>query len=80
MRSTAYATFEKRLSKYLAGIANNDTKRLFMRLSRLEAELNLVFGSINKKRAAERELHMLKQRTAAKDYTTNFQRLTAGLN
>ena len=43
-----------------------------MRLSRLEAELNLVFGSVNKKRAAERELHMLKQRTAAKDYTANF--------
>ena len=72
MRGTAYATFEKRLSEYLAGIASDDTKRLFMRLSRLEAELNLVFGSVDKKRAAERELHMLKQRTAAKDYAANF--------
>ena len=80
MRGTAYATFEKRLSEYLAGTASNNTKRLFMRLSRLEAELNLVFGSVDKKRAAKRELHMLKQRTAAKDYTANFQRLTAGLN
>ena len=60
MRGTAYTTFEKRLGKYLAGTANDDTKRLFMRLSRLEAELNLVFRSVNKKRAAERELHMLK--------------------
>ena len=79
MRGTAYATFKTRLSEYLAGTASNDTKRIFMRVSKLEAELNLVFRGVDKKRAAKRELHKLKQGTATKDYTANFQRITAGL-
>ena len=79
MRGVAYATFEERLGKYLLGTADSATKKLFSSTDKFVAELNLCFGGSDKKRAAERELHKLKQSTAAKDYAANFQRLTAGL-
>jgi len=81
MRGTAYAQFEERLGAYLADPSGAplETRRLFAQLATFEAELRLVFGSVDKKRLAERELHALKQRTSAKDYAANFQRLTAGL-
>jgi hypothetical protein len=81
MRGTAYATFEARLSEYLAEPrrAAQETQRLFGVEGTLEAELKLVFGSVDKKRALERELHLLRQKTSAKDYAANFQRITAGL-
>jgi len=79
MRETAYATFEARLGEFLGGTPSTGTQRLFGRVSNLEAELRLCFGSVDKKREAERELHRLKQHTSAKDYAANFQRITAGL-
>ena len=79
IRGTAYATFKTRLSEYLARTTSDNTKRLFIRVSKLESKLNLVFRGINKKRTAKRKLYKLKQGTATKDYAANFQRVTAGL-
>jgi hypothetical protein len=81
MRGTAYAQFEDRLGAYLADPSGCaiETRRIFASTVTFENELKLVFGSIDKKRTAERELHALQQRTAAKDYAANFQRLSTGL-
>jgi hypothetical protein len=53
---------------------------LFANYDNFAAELESVFGEVDEKRSAERELRMLKQTGSAKQYAQDFRRITAKLD
>lgn len=82
MRDRAYKMFEERASTYLGDPTgcSQDIRRLFGRVTNFENELNLVFGNADEKRAADRELHRVKQTHSAQSYAAEFQRISASLD
>jgi hypothetical protein len=80
MRGTAYAWIEDRLAGYLINPDTHTDRLVFTNYSRFLTNITTVFGNVDEKRIAERELKVLKQRTSAADYSAHFQRICAHLN
>lgn len=80
MRGTAYAWIEDRLNEYLMDPTKYDERTLFTNYPYFLRQLNMIFGNIDEKRIAERELKTLRQHTSAADYSAHFQRIAAHLN
>lgn len=82
MRGPAYKTFESRLMEYISDPAGckSEIRHLFTRLRTFENELKLTYDNVDEKRAADRELHAIRQKTSVGDYAADFQRIQASLN
>jgi hypothetical protein len=83
LKGQAFEWFEPRMRDYLENDAEDResaTDELFATYDNFAKELESVFGEVDEKRSAERELRMLKQTTSAKQYATEFRRITAKLN
>jgi Retrotransposon gag protein len=83
LKGQAFEWFEPRMRDYLEKDYDNRdaaTDELFNSYENFAKELASVFGEVDEKRSAERELRMLKQTGSAKQYATEFRRITAKLN
>jgi hypothetical protein len=79
LRGTAYAWIEDRLGNYLIRGKDSPHRRLFNSINHFYDDFRMVFGDVDEKRTAERELKALKQKTSAADYSAHFQRISAHL-
>jgi Ty3 transposon capsid-like protein len=83
LKGQAFEWFEPRMRDYLENDHEDRdaaTDELFTSYDNFAKELKSVFGEVDEKRSAERELRMLKQTGSAKQYATEFRRITAKLN
>ncbi|SLM40543.1 Retroviral aspartyl protease [Lasallia pustulata] len=60
--------------------AEESTRRMFASFNRFKSEIRMVFGDIDRKHMAERELLQLRQTKSAADYMAHFMRLSAATN
>ena len=77
LRSDALNWFKPTLQDYMENEKkdhDNETNKIFVSLEKFKKQIGIVFGIINQKRTAEREICNIVQKGAAVTYAANFQR------
>ena len=83
LRSDALNWFEPTLWDYMENEKkdrDDETNKIFASLEKFKKQIKIMFGTINQKRTAEREICNIVQKGAAATYAANFQRHTAYMN
>jgi Domain of unknown function (DUF4939)/Zinc knuckle len=82
MRGNAYNWIHARVEEYMLKgkvAASAELQRLFNSKEYFLYELKTVFGDVDEKRQADRDLNALSQRTSAANYSAEFHRLASML-
>ena len=83
LRSDALNWFEPTLQDYMKNEKkdrDDETNKIFISLEKFKKQIRIVFGTVDQKRTAEREICNIVQKGAAATYAANFQRHAAYMN